>query len=141
MPTPRKISTAPMISPTPSRLVDPRVPAVGTAATPPGADAVGDGSSGAADASPGAPDGSGSAEPVGDGDAASPCSPTTARIATDCSSRRALRSYASACSVTSPGVALPAKPSRYRAVTVRPRHRSEEHTSELQSHVNLVCRL
>src|SRR5260370_10089564 len=30
---------------------------------------------------------------------------------------------------------------RLRAPSVTPRYRSEEHTSELQSHLNLVCRL
>src|SRR5260370_909698 len=39
-----------------------------------------------------------------------------------------------------PGHVLPATP-HGRGPAARWRHRSEEHTSELQSHLNLVCRL
>src|SRR5260370_28858102 len=50
------------------------------------------------------------------------------------------RSPCSADSPTSPGAAAAAAPlsgcRQYRAIV-----RSEEHTSELQSHLNLVCRL
>src|SRR5260370_32083246 len=35
----------------------------------------------------------------------------------------------------------PARPAAGRACGPARRHRSEEHTSELQSHLNLVCRL
>src|SRR6516225_10995517 len=35
----------------------------------------------------------------------------------------------------------PARSRRAHGPAARPRSRSEEHTSELQSHVNLVCRL
>src|SRR5215211_8561107 len=39
-----------------------------------------------------------------------------------------------------PSAAVPS-PSRGRRPACRPRRRSEEHTSELQSHSDLVCRL
>src|SRR6476661_9464371 len=35
----------------------------------------------------------------------------------------------------------PSSPGSHRATARRPSRRSEEHTSELQSHLNLVCRL
>src|SRR5207237_7999882 len=40
-----------------------------------------------------------------------------------------------------PAVPAPARPRRDRSTPPRDRDRSEEHTSELQSHLNLVCRL
>src|SRR6266571_7548575 len=40
-----------------------------------------------------------------------------------------------------PGALRQFSPHRYRHASQAARRRSEEHTSELQSHVNLVCRL
>src|SRR5690242_21596183 len=55
------------------------------------------------------------------------------------SSTRSWRPRASPCSTARAVWARPSSPSASRGPP--PRTRSEEHTSELQSHVNLVCRL
>src|SRR5207247_5813722 len=52
------------------------------------------------------------------------------------------RAYASSrAAITSGGTSLRPRPTRKKAAWWRAKWRSEEHTSELQSRVDLVCRL
>src|SRR5438477_5843225 len=69
--------------------------------------------------------------------------PITRRSSRPSAPRRRLRWRWTTVALSSPGerVSRPVGASSSRVCPSEPAARSEEHTSELQSHVNLVCRL